>query len=91
MRFLKMSNKQKQLFPEGHFYSPIADLQDISQRQDQIWNNQPDMPGIDWNIDDQLAHLEIFKKYVDDINFPIGDPGDGLTYFYQNDQFLLLL
>ncbi|MBN4076886.1 class I SAM-dependent methyltransferase [Mariprofundus ferrooxydans] len=85
-----MSNKQKQLFPEGHFYSPIADLKDIEERQDQIWNNAGEMPGINWNVDGQLQHLEIFKDYVGDIDFPIEDPGDGLTYFYKNDQFPVL-
>jgi len=85
-----MADKQKQLFPEGHFYSPIADLKDIEERQGQIWNNVAEMPGIEWNIKGQLAHLEIFKDYVGDIDFPIEDPGDGLTYFYKNDQFPVL-
>jgi Methyltransferase domain len=78
------------LFSDGHFYSPIADLTDIEQRQEQIWNDVSYMLGIDWNIDGQLAHLEIFKNYVKDVDFPIEDPGDGLTYFYRNDQFPIL-
>jgi len=85
-----MESKQKQLFPEGHFYSPIADLKDIEERQNQIWNNVADMPGINWNVDGQLRHLKFFKDYVGDISFPIEDPGDGLTYFYKNDQFPVL-
>lgn len=76
------------LFPPGHFYSPIADLEEIKLRQDCIWRPSRDMAGIKWNEAEQLALLsEGFKPYMADIRFPVEQSADPATYFYRNDQF----
>ncbi len=78
------------LFPPGHFYSPIADPADLRARQAQIWRATDTSPGIDWNVEGQLALLRELKPYAVDINYPKHDPGDSKTYFYLNDQFPVL-
>lgn len=76
------------LFPAGHFYSPIPDLDDIRLRQANIWPAPKEMPGIPWNEDAQLDLLHgALQPYVADIHFPVERPADPRVYFYQNDQF----
>lgn len=79
--------RQKCLFPPGHFYSPIADLNDISERQESIWCQRIAMPGIDWNEEFQLWLLPKFAPYITEINFPNEANGDIRQYFYANDQY----
>ena len=82
---------QPNLFPFGHFYSPIADIHDIKSRQDEIWSCPKEMPGIAWNQTAQLDLLhQALRPYVADIHFPEKQPNNPKTYFYQNDQFPIL-
>jgi hypothetical protein len=48
------------------------------------------MPGIDWNEATQLELLQHLRPYVEDIHYPVAQPADPKTYFYQNDQFPVL-
>ncbi|MCX7086642.1 MAG: class I SAM-dependent methyltransferase [Methylococcales bacterium] len=78
------------LFPIGHFYSPIADPVDIRTREEKLWAPVNEMPGIELNIQDQLALLLKLKPYTAAIDYPIEHPGDSTTYFYSNDQYPVL-
>lgn len=78
------------LFPIGHFYSPIADPVDIAARKETIFAPKQNNVGIDFDEDAQLALLPHLKAHVDTIEYPLKDPGDGLTYFYENDQYPVL-
>lgn len=78
------------LFPVGHFYSPIADPQDIQSRRDVIFRPRTGTPGVDYRIDDQLGLIETLKPYVAQIAYPIEKPSDPTTYFYGNDQYPVL-
>jgi len=75
------------LFPIGHFYSPIADPDDIASRKDRIFARRDGSPGIDYREDAQLALMADLAPHVRGIDYPVEDPGDGQTYFYNNDQF----
>jgi hypothetical protein len=77
-------------FPIGHFYSPIADPVDIAARQASIFRPREGSPGIDYHIDEQLDLLKRLAPHVPSIDYPVDDPGDGLTYFYANDQYPVL-
>lgn len=82
---------QPELFPAGHFYSPIANLDDIRDREQKIWGSGKQMPGIDWNEEAQRQLLlEAFPPYVAEIDFPTEKPADETLYFYKNDQFPVL-
>lgn len=75
------------LFPIGHFYSPIANPLDITERAEKIWHHTDTMLGIDLNIEKQLELLEHLKPYVASIDYPIENNGDDSCFFYKNDQY----
>ena len=75
------------LFPIGHFYSPIADPADIAARKDRIFARRDGSPGIDYREKAQLELLADIAPHIRAIDYPVDDPGDGQTYFYNNDQF----
>ena len=78
------------LFPIGHFYSPIADPTLIEARKAEIFRKRDGSVGIDYKVDKQLALLGTLAPHARLIDYPAEDPGDGLTYFYNNDQFPVL-
>jgi hypothetical protein len=78
------------LFPLGHFYSPVADPDDVRAREGRLWSRADEMHGIDLNVTAQLALLPQLRPHTVSINYPIHDPGDGSTYFYSNDQYPVL-
>lgn len=75
------------LFPIGHFYSPIANPADITARKERIFARRDGSLGIDFREQAQLDLLTDLASHVQGINYPVADPGDGQTYFYENDQF----
>ncbi len=78
------------VFPIGHFYSPIASPEDLREREARIWSQVEAMPGIDLNIEGQLALLNDLRPYVSLIDYPVDQPDDPTTYFYGNDQYPVL-
>lgn len=80
----------KMMFPPGHFYSPIANPTDIAARREALFSLKSNSLGIDFREQAQLDLLRQIADYVETIKYPISDPGDGLTYFYENDQFAVL-
>ena len=75
------------LFPIGHFYSPIADPDDIRARESVILSRRDEVADIDLNVRAQLALLGQMKEYTVDISYPVDAPLDQTTYFYANDQY----
>jgi predicted O-methyltransferase YrrM len=71
-------------FPSGHFYSPIPSLADIRERDAAIFNNwPPELPGIDLNVEGQLALLDAFLPYYREIPFT-GEKQPELRYYFEN-------
>jgi methyltransferase family protein len=68
----------------GHFYSPVANIEDIKADEARIFNrDRRTLPGIGLNEDKQLAVLEEFASFYDDI--PFGDePSDKMRYGFLN-------
>ncbi|MCW2523986.1 MAG: hypothetical protein JWO63_2321 [Frankiales bacterium] len=73
-------------FPPGHFYSPVADLTEISQRQEQIFAVPDSLPGIDLNAAGQLDRLTEFAAFAAEQPFADG-PTEGLRYQFVNNFF----
>lgn len=73
-------------FPPGHFYSPIPDLREVTEREQQIFAVPETLPGIDLNVDGQLARLPEFGSLAADHPFSSG-PTPGLRYQFANDFF----
>ena len=78
------------LFPVGHFYSPIADPNDIRAREAVIWERRKSMTGIDLQVNSQLALLRELAPFTLYIDNPIDQPEDPTVYFYSNDQYPVL-
>ena len=71
-------------FPPGHFYSPIPSLDDLRQREAAIFRVWPrELPGIDLQVEGQLALLEAFRPYYDEIPFPERET-EGFRYYFEN-------
>jgi hypothetical protein len=85
------SRKPVQPFPDGHFYSPIIDRDDLHQRQAEIWPEDPRVEGIDFNDSSHLKILgELFPAHIADFNYPetLGESDEELSgYYIQNSQF----
>lgn len=77
-------------FPDGHFYSPVVDVNDVSARRQAIWPAEPPMPlGISLNAAGQRSFLEsAFATFVDAFDYP--ERPDGLpawAYYTGNTEF----
>lgn len=74
------------LIKPGHFYSPIIDYEAIRKNQDQIFNCNKPLFGLDLNQNNQFELLQQFKEYYKDI--PFTDELQGiLRYYYKNEAY----
>ena len=78
-------------YPDGHFYSPVVDPDEIATRQAALWPAEPRVLGIDF---DDASHLHVlrtcFPRYIADYDYPEQAPGtdEELREFYtRNSQF----
>jgi len=71
----------------GHYYSPIPDLELVNRARRSIFDDQVRaIPGIDNNEAAQLALLDDFSRYNDEIPFK-DTSSPGFRYYYQNPFF----
>lgn len=78
------------LFPEGHFYSPVVDTDEIERDQARIWPGPRDLPGIDMREDAHRSLLaDAFPALLADYAYPAEGPADEeLSFYYEsNSQF----
>ena len=77
--------------PDGHFYSPVVDTEDLRRRESLVWPHNPSVLGIDFNDASHLRVLEeFFPKYIADFDYEERGPAaeDELEWFYvRNSQF----
>lgn len=81
----------KTLFPPGHFYSPIVDVDEISIREEAFWT-QRHLPGVDLRDEfQQHVLMETIAKWMPYFNYPIDESDANHNgYFLANDQFTWL-
>lgn len=92
--YIKDLCNQKELFdknschPPGHFYSPIVDVEDIKDGQEEIWSKEfiNTIDGIDLREDDQLKLVRSFQQYYDELPFE-DDKNEVLRYYYNNEYY----
>ncbi|MGA9768676.1 MAG: class I SAM-dependent methyltransferase [Blastocatellia bacterium] len=73
--------------PPGHFYSPLPDIEFVNRYQTTLFNRQiQSVPGIDCNIEEQLALVEKFSAYYDELPFR-DEKSTGLRYYFRNSYF----
>jgi hypothetical protein len=75
------------MFPPGHYYSPLPDLNDVRRNEARLFGAPPTtIPGIDLREAQQMALLEQFAQLYPSI--PFGDePRPGLRYHYLNPAY----
>jgi len=73
--------------PPGHFYSPFPDIQFVDRHKATLFDRQINsIPGIENNVEDQLALLDKFSEYYDELPFKDEKSSD-LRYYFRNDYF----
>jgi hypothetical protein len=92
LRAIKQSllSSVPQLFPPGHFYSPVVDPIRMREREDKIWSERALPLAIDFSVQQQLRLLDDLKPHINTIDYPKSKPVTETTYFYDNDQFPVL-
>lgn len=73
-------------WPDGHYYSPIPDLDEVRRRAETIFANREDMPGIDLGLTRQDALLPVLAREAAAAPFAAG-PSDQWRYQYDNLYF----
>jgi hypothetical protein len=61
--------KHNSSFRPGHYYSPVADVDDLRERQAEIWAPK-ELPGIDLNEDEQIKLMAYLLNNESDFNIP---------------------
>lgn len=71
--------------PNGHYYSSVFSIEDVKERQDQIWKDvdNKEIPGIDLNLDHQKKLVASFQEFYEDIPFA-AEKQDNLRYYFKN-------
>jgi hypothetical protein len=79
---------RKTLFPSGHFYSPIVDVDELRAREARVWPPKPTVLGIDFNDTYHERVLrEYFAAFYGDFAYPPKSDGNPLQFYLDNDQF----
>jgi len=76
--------------PNGHFYSPVVDTDEIRPRVEDLWPAAPKIAGIDFN---DASHEDIlrasFAKFMPHYDYPevLPEAAEPWAFFTQNSQF----
>lgn len=80
------ANGEKQMFPPGHFYSPIPSISEVRQNEERIFRTPDDLHGIDLNEAEQLKLFESFATFYPELPFT-ADKQRGLRYYFENSNY----
>lgn len=73
--------------PPGHYYSPVPSFAELERRAGRIWGRPPrELPGIELNLDGQLALLAELSRYAGEQPFS-DDPEPAHRYHFDNDMY----
>jgi predicted O-methyltransferase YrrM len=75
-----------QFMPPGHFYSPIASLNEIRRDEARIFDRGAEIPAIALDEPGQLALLEELKPYYREMRFP-RQRSAAFRYWYENPAY----
>ena len=76
--------------PNGHFYSPVVDTSELSERINDLWpSGIPECPGVSFNDESIVRVLtEWFPQFMSDFNYPEqAIASDESQFFIQNSQY----
>lgn len=77
--------KKNSCFAAGHYYSTIVSVDEIRQREKEIWAKAETdgVAGIDLNTESQIALAKSFGAYYDELPFT-AEKQTGLRYYFAN-------
>lgn len=87
-KFVQAPATRKTLFPPGHFYSPVVDVEELRSQEARVWPATPEILGIDFNdAHHELVLRQYFPAFYPDFDYPKQSDGNPLTFYIENDQF----
>jgi hypothetical protein len=70
-------------FLPGHYYSPIPSVEEVQKDEERIFSSPQTLPGVDLNIEGQIALLDRLERFYE--SFPFTNPRTGgLRYSLAN-------
>lgn len=82
------------IVPEGHFYSPIPDIDEVKKYNTRLFKDikeeELETEGIELNTSSQLKLVNEFSKFYNQLPFrdkKINTEGEGVRYYYYNNNF----
>jgi hypothetical protein len=76
-------------FPNGHFYSPVIDAEDLRQREKEIWPAEhTEPPGIDLDLPGQRDLLERARPFASDYRYPDSEAEKANPWDFHEDNGL---
>jgi predicted O-methyltransferase YrrM len=82
-----LSSPYVQMFPAGHFYSPLPDVDDVAARRDRLFDaNVTECAGVDLRAAHQLEVLTELSPFYGEVPFS-DEPAAGRRYHYNNRFF----
>lgn len=86
-----MTIRKEAGFPDGHFYSPVVDTEDLAARHGEIWPPEPrPVLGVDWNdAMHERVLREWFPRWMPDWDYPelLDEEAAPGRYYVRNSQF----
>lgn len=73
-------------FSPGHFYSPIVSVEDLKERENEIWNEKKSIEGIKLRTLDQIELINQLSKYYNEIPFK-PHKQNNIRYFFENEYY----
>ncbi len=78
------NKKAYDLWPVGHYYSPIPDIDEVRKNEEAIFSLPETIPGIDLNAAGQDQLFDSLARYYPDVPFT-EEKTDCMRYYYKND------
>jgi predicted O-methyltransferase YrrM len=75
-------------YPNGHFYSPVISIQDVKNRENEIWKNVENdgINGIQLRKQEQKKLISLLNKYYKELPFKEEKQKD-IRYYFDNNYF----
>jgi predicted O-methyltransferase YrrM len=91
VRGLKMqvdAYKKNACYPPGHFYSALVSVDDIRQREAEIWKEekQDQLSGLDLNVAGQITLVKLFETYYKELPFA-KQQKEGFRFYFDNPYY----
>ena len=73
------------LYPNGHFYSPVVNVEEVKLDAARIFANHRPM-AIDFNVDQQVKQLEALSRYFGEMPFA-DEAQPSIRYYFNNTSY----